>query len=146
MSGGMSPGAKRFTESSVTRLREFRAPNVKVRLGDVFDVMQDVAELDPEQTILYLDPPYKIDDSALYGHKGNAHRGFDHQKLSEMVHNLNSLGFRIVLSYNDIDSIRCMYSNYLITPLSWSYGMKNVSSGSMGQSSEMIVLSDAFKS
>lgn len=146
MSGGMSPGAKRFTESSVTRLRDFKAPNVKVRLGDVFDVMQDVAELDPEQTTLYLDPPYQIDDSALYGHKGNAHRGFDHQKLSEAVHNLNNLGFRIVLSYNDIDSIRSMYRDYLITPLSWSYGMKNVSSGSMGQSSEMIVLSNAFKS
>tara|TARA_B100000927_G_scaffold278034_1_gene260248 strand:- start:14670 stop:15491 length:822 start_codon:yes stop_codon:yes gene_type:complete len=144
MSGGMSPGVKRFTESSIQRLADFHAPNVKVRLGDVFDVVEDLIDSDPEDSVIYLDPPYKIDDSALYGHKGNAHRGFEHERLAELVHRLNGKGFRLVLSYNDSDSIRALYSRYLITPLSWSYGMKNVAGGSMGSSSELLILSEPF--
>ena len=40
MSGGMSPGHKRFTPSAIQRLREFHAPNIEVAHADAFEILE----------------------------------------------------------------------------------------------------------
>ena len=141
MSGGMSPGHKRFTQTSIDRLKEFKAPNVNVNEADAFDVLESLKSITPDDRVLYLDPPYKIDDSVLYGYKGSTHRGFDHISLARCCNDLSNQGYRIILSYNDDVSIRGLYPGFRVENASWAYGMKNISGSAMGKSSEILLFS-----
>lgn len=129
LSGGMSPGHPRFNESAIRRLEEFRRPyNFTVRVGD----FRDVIPCFPDR-FLYLDPPYWIRSDNLYGVRGNAHKGFDHRALYELL----SKRDRWVLSYNDSPEVRELYKDYRIEPVSWVYGM-----GKDKKSREIIILSE----
>ena len=131
LSGGMSPDHPRFNESAIRRLREFYAPDVSVQHMD----FEKAFEMFPD-TYMYLDPPYLI-DQALYGHRGDAHNGFDHERLCELLHK-RKMGW--MLSYNDSPQIREMYSNFRIEVPKWSYGMANVKSNHVKRSSELLIL------
>lgn len=115
LSGGMSPNHPRFTKSSIDYLRNFRCPNLRVSKQDFHDTL-----VKHQNDFLYLDPPYLI-QSALYGKNGNMHKGFDHIGLLRLIRNRK----RWILSYNDCQIIRGLYSRFqLITP-TWKYGMSN---------------------
>ena len=145
MSGGMSPGHKRFTQSSIDRLRVFRAPNVSVISADAMVCLEGLSHKDRSDTVIYLDPPYKIDDAALYGRQGSMHRGFNHEQLAEILTRLSDDGWRWLLSYNASNDIESLYSAFRRRPVAWAYGMKNVSSQTMGKSSEVLIASDEFE-
>ena len=113
MSGGMSPGHPRFTESSIERLTEFRAPNLTVERADFTESIPKFPG-----TLLYLDPPYLL-DHGLYGKQGDMQRNFDHATLSEMLHGRDGW----ILSYNDCGEVRTMYSGYRFCRPRWTYGM-----------------------
>ena len=66
------------------------------------------------------------------------HKGFDHEKLRDILTKRGDW----VLSYNDSEAVRELYSNHEIVPVSWSYGMKNVNKKKMGKSSEILILSN----
>ncbi|MBX3242794.1 MAG: DNA adenine methylase [Chitinophagaceae bacterium] len=115
LSGGMSPGHPRFTESAIQRLREFYNPNIDVRKADFKRSLTDHPDM-----FAYIDPPYLI-KNALYGKKGNTHRDFDHEGLTRLLKARENW----ILSYNDCDDIRDLYAGYpTITP-TWKYGMSN---------------------
>ena len=115
LSGGMSSGHPRFTESAIQRLRDFRAPNLHVTCADFKDTL-----LRYPDEFLYLDPPY-ANEERLYGMQGNMHSGFDHEGLAELLRGRTGW----VLSYNDHPDIRKMYHGFdLVTPY-WQYGMSN---------------------
>ena len=130
LSGGMSPDHPRFNESAIRRLREFYAPDVSVQHMDFEDAFSKYPD-----TYMYLDPPYLI-DQALYGHKGDTHNGFDHERLRELL-----LARRTdwMLSYNDSPQIREMYSGCRIEEPVWSYGMANVKSDRVKRSNELLI-------
>lgn len=113
LSGGMSPGHPRFTESSVDRLREFSNPHISVDRMDFHDSMAARSNI-----FAYLDPPYMI-SSSLYGNGGDTHRGFDHEGLHTILKDRKSW----ILSYNSCDSIRALYSDFRQALPSWTYGM-----------------------
>ena len=113
LSGGMSPGHPRFTLSAIQRLRVFYNPNFIVKKSDFKAAIAQHAN-----TFLYLDPPYLI-SSTLYGKKGDAHKGFDHEALCEILKKRNYW----ILSYNDCEAIRTMYKDYIIISPLWKYGM-----------------------
>ena len=131
LSGGMSPKHPRFNEGAIRRLREFFAPDVSVEHLD----FEEAFEKYPN-SYMYLDPPYLI-DQALYGHKGDTHNGFDHERLCQLLHERKS-GW--MLSYNDSPQIREMYSNFRIEQPEWSYGMANVKSNHVKRSNELLIL------
>ena len=54
MSGGMSPGHKRFTPSAIQRLREFHAPNIEVAHADAFEILEALIKESPEGKMIYL--------------------------------------------------------------------------------------------
>ena len=133
LSGGFSKDAAntRFTESSIDRVRNFYNPYMSVYCKTFYESLSDVQSVESRHDLLFLDPPYMLKNSSLYGRKGDLHRGFNHDDLYEFV-KMYTIPF--ILTYNDCPEIRSMYSDYVITESKWSYGM-NASK----KSSEMII-------
>lgn len=129
LSGGMSPRHLRFTETAIQRLRDFYNPNFHVELADF-----KVSLAKHPDTFTYLDPPYLI-KSSLYGKKGDAHKGFDHQGLAECLYNRKQW----ILSYNDCEEIRDLYKDFQSITPNWKYGMS-----SNKTSSEILIFSNDF--
>ncbi len=130
LSGGMSPQHPRFTQSSIDRLRNFYNPNLTVN-----KLHFNAAIAKHGNMFLYLDPPYII-ESTLYGRKGDAHKGFNHNELAEILQKRNQW----ILSYNDCAEIRKLYKGYRIITPNWKYGMS-----SNKISNEVLILSDDVK-
>ena len=130
LSGGMSPGHPRFTESAIERLRSFEAKNFQVECADYRDIIPK-----HEDAFLYLDPPY-MNGQALYGVKGHTHKAFDHGALAELLHKRE----RWIMSYNDCQEIRELYKNNTILSstdkIEWIYGMSKNK-----QSKEVLIFS-----
>ncbi|MBN8785894.1 MAG: DNA adenine methylase [Terrimonas sp.] len=127
LSGGMSPGHPRFTKTAIERLRSFHNPNIVIAKADF-----KTSLLKHAPDFAYLDPPYLI-KNALYGKKGNAHKDFDHEGLAEIL----SKRDKWILSYNDCDDIRKLYSKFKMVTPDWKYGMSKDKS-----SKELLILSD----
>jgi len=130
LSGGMSPEHPRFTLTSIERLRNYSNPNIQIEVAD----FKKSLALHPF-TFTYLDPPYLI-KSSLYGKKGDAHKDFDHEGLSEILKRREHW----ILSYNDCDEIRELYEGFHILTPNWKYGMSNDKS-----SREILIFSKNFK-
>lgn len=131
MSGGMSPGHKRFTQSSIDRIRKFQSYD----LLSVQNISFDSSLPKHESDFLYCDPPY-ANGGALYGERGDCHKGFDHEKLAGMLRGRDGW----ILSYNDCSLVRDLYSGFTILPASWTYGMNKDK-----KSSEVVILSKDFR-
>jgi len=141
-SGGWSWKASwaRLTQSTLDNLINFEIDNFIVKRADFKDAI--VAHPDAG---LYLDPPYCLnkekkpaqgDRETLYGADGDHHGGFDHIGLSNILKQRSGW----VLSYNNCDYIKNLYSGYKIIEAEWAYGMKNVGSQTMGKSSELLII------
>ena len=127
LSGGMSPGHPRFTETSIDYLRNFRVPNLSVSFGDFHKTI-----VEHFNSFLYLDPPYLI-ENALYGKNGNTHKEFDHDGLNSLLQHRK----KWVLSYNDSEIIREMYKGFRQFRPQWKYGMS-----ANKNSRELLIISD----
>ena len=115
LSGGMSPGHPRFTQTSIERLRQFYNPHVQVQEASFS------ASLEKHKDVFaYLDPPYLI-KSSLYGKKGDAHKNFDHEALAQILRSREAW----ILSYNDCEEIRALYKGLRIIMPEWKYGMSS---------------------
>ena len=143
LSGGYSKRASyaRFTDSSIDRLKNFSCKNLKVESKCFTESIPSNMD-----SFLYCDPPYMLKaGNNLYGDKGNLHKGFGHEALYDLLD--SHPGW--VLSYNDCEQVRHMYSKYQIIEESWSYGMKNVRNKKqgeakvkMGTSSEILIIKE----
>ena len=126
LSGGMSPGHQRFTESSINRLAEFTVGDINVELADfTLSIPKN------NDVFLYVDPPY-ANGSKLYGKQGNMHDSFDHLALAELLWGREEW----ILSYNDCPTVRELYKGYEVIEVEWAYGMNNSRT-----SNEILILS-----
>ncbi len=126
LSGGMSPGHPRFTETAIERLRTFHNPNIVVAKADYKEAL-----IKHNADFAYLDPPYLI-KNALYGKNGDAHKYFDHEGLAGILSKRGNW----ILSYNDCNEIRKLYSKFKIITPGWKYGMSKDK-----RSKELLILS-----
>lgn len=126
LSGGMSPGHPRFTESAIERLKAFKANNFQVEWADYRDSIPK-----HNDAFLYLDPPY-MNGQTLYGMRGDTHKGFDHRALAELLHKRD----RWIMSYNDCSDIRELYKDNPVLSVEWIYGMSKDK-----KSNEILILS-----
>ena len=119
LSGGYSKQAaeKRFTQSSIDRLKEFSCPSLTVERADFADSLGR----HDDETFIYADPPYLLEKSTLYGERGSAHKDFDHQKFAEEIKKKNNW----VISYNPHPEILELYKDYEIVYPEWAYGMSS---------------------
>ena len=86
------------------------------------------------KTIIFLDPPYYLEEkSKLYGKNGDMHEEFDHQKLFDVIKNKKNW----IMTYNDCEYIKKLYSKFLILSVNWSYGMNKSK-----KSSEIVIINN----
>ncbi len=118
LSGGMSPGHPRFNEPAIERLRKFdKHPdlnNIHVCQAD----FEKALNMHPT-AFAFLDPPYLLDNSNLYGKRGSTHKNFNHERLKKCLDKHP----KWLLTYNDCPEIRELYKDYDIQSISWTYGM-----------------------
>ncbi len=121
-SGGYSQAAfdKRFTDNSIERLRALvrflpSLENVFISACDY----KHILAYSGKDTFLFLDPPYCIESPTLYGKKGDLHKNFDHQEMSEKLKRTSA---KFLLTYNDCPRIRQLYSWANIVPFQLQYG------------------------
>ena len=147
LSGGVTAGNPRFTESSIQRILDFKGVNdTKNITVKHLDFTKSIEK--NKQKLMYLDPPYWI-KSKLYGEKGDLNfQEKDHLELFKIL----SKAKKWILSYNDSEIVRETYRDYQIIPLKWAYGMKNYNGSTknkkgkkkekkiMPESSEVLIL------
>lgn len=123
-SGGYSEQSYhgRFTESSIERLKKFAEVinSAKITNSDYEDLVTS-----PGQNIfIFLDPPYyTARKSALYGKNGNLHKGFNHVHFAEIMKDCDH---KWLITYDDSEYIRKLFSFANIIPWRLMYGMRNV--------------------
>ena len=71
-------------------------------------------------SFVYLDPPYEIKD-ALYGKKGNTHKGFDHDHFANVC---NSLDLDMMISYNNDSSVKNRFPDWKQKTFDQTYTMR----------------------
>ena len=128
LSGGMSPNHPRFGTNQIQKILDFKA---KFEIGQ----MSFEESIPKHNCLVYADPPYLINQK-LYGNKGDMHKGFDHELLSEI---LNSRG-NFILSYNNCEEIKDLYNSHKFFYPQWTYGM----SGDK-KSKEILIVSKDLK-
>lgn len=133
LSGGFSSEAsnKRFTESSINRIESMDFTNIDIYNEDFVEFINDKKY---EKSIMFLDPPYFLEkNSKLYGNNGDMHEGFNHDLLFDILNKNKNW----VLAYNNCEYIRCLYKDYIIIDVKWSYSMNATK-----KSSEIIIISN----
>ncbi len=118
--GGFSSSAstRRFTASSIERLKPMpeALDGTKITNLDFKDIIREPGK----DVFLFLDPPYYT-ANRLYGHGGSLHL-FDHEGLAALLH---ASKHRFLITYDDCQEIRDLYSWANIVPWSLQYGMNN---------------------
>jgi len=123
-SGGFSNAAfeKRFTLSSIERVKALATvlPNTEITNYD----FEQVIETKGKNIFFFLDPPYySATKSALYGKNGNMHKTFDHQRFANV---LKKTKHKWLITYDDSEYIRKIFSFANISTWNLTYGMRNV--------------------
>lgn len=137
LSGGFSEGAfaGRFTESSIKRLNEFaRVINGSTITNYDYEELVNRAG---ENVFLFLDPPYySATKSALYGRNGNLHKSFDHRRFAETM---KKCSHKWLITYDESDYIKDLFSFAEIIPYDLKYGMRNVTGESDQNGKELFI-------
>lgn len=137
LSGGFSQAAfeERFTESSIQRLRD-----ISQVLSDAVITNYDYSDVirkEGENVFIFLDPPYySATKSALYGKNGNLHKSFDHERFAETMKSCNH---KWLITYDDCEYIRELFSFAKIIPWNLTYGMRNVNVSSSQKGNELFI-------
>ena len=136
-SGGYSEQSYhgRFTESSIERLKKFAEVINEARITN--SDYEDLITAPGENVFIFLDPPYySARKSALYGKNGNLHKGFDHIHFAEVMKNCHH---NWLITYDDSEYIRKLFSFANIMPWNLMYGMRNVTETSDQIGKELFV-------
>tara|TARA_B110000971_G_scaffold215280_1_gene248506 strand:- start:125 stop:919 length:795 start_codon:yes stop_codon:yes gene_type:complete len=131
LSGGFSLEAskKRFTKSSINRIRELNLTNYNIYN---LDFEEFINNNQGEKNLLFLDPPYYLEKtSKLYGNNGDMHDTFEHYRLYKCLSKRKNW----LMTYNNCEYIKNLYKDFKIIETSWSYGMTKSK-----KSSEIIII------
>lgn len=137
LSGGFSEGAfsGRFTESSIQRLPPFAQVinGSKITNLDYEELLTQAGE----KVFIFLDPPYySATKSALYGKNGSMHKSFDHKKFAN---NMKNCTHKWLITYDDSEYIRDLFSFANIMPWELMYGMRNITATSDQKGKELFI-------
>ena len=104
-SSSFSPQASdsNFSIRGINNLKDYSKliKNWKITNLDYADLVEDClghGEIEcDDNTFIYVDPPYNVKDN-LYGHKGEMHKGFDHDRFADIMD--DTMG-NVMVSYNN---------------------------------------------
>jgi len=137
LSGGFSEHAftGRFTESSIQRLSQFAKVIKEARITNLD--YEALVKAEGKNVFIFLDPPYySATKSALYGKNGNMHKSFDHINFAETM---RLCKHKWLITYDDSNYIRNLFSFANIIPWDLTYGMRNVTRGSDQKGKELFI-------
>ncbi|GIK21506.1 MAG: DNA methyltransferase [Ignavibacteriota bacterium] len=142
-SGGFSNAAfhKRFTESSIERVKALSKIllNTKISNLDYEEVISSAGD----DVFLFLDPPYySATKSALYGKNGNLHKMFDHKRFANVM---KQTKHKWLITYDDSEYIRKLFSFAHIKTWDLTYGMRNVNKKSNQLGKELFISNYSLK-
>ncbi len=128
--GGFSKQAStdRLNESSLETLKNLNISNIHLSNLDCCEFLKQQKETN--NMIVYADPPYYI-SNYIYGKDGDMHHSFDHETFAKEIKKRKNW----IVSYNDCDYIRSLYSGCQFFIEEWSYGMN-----SSKKSNEILIL------
>lgn len=126
--GGFSASAslRRFTESSIERLRPMADALADVRITN--DDFTEIIRKPGKNVFLFLDPPYYT-ASRLYGRNGSLHE-FNHEQLAALLRNSKH---HFLITYDDCDEIRRLYKWAKISRWQLQYGMNNCNADNLSK-------------
>lgn len=136
-SGGFSNAAfhKRFTESSIERVKALSKILVNTKISNLD--YEEVILSDGNDVFLFLDPPYySATKSALYGKNGNLHKKFDHERFANVM---KKTKHKWLITYDDSEYIRNLFSFANIKTWDLTYGMRNVNKESNQLGKELFI-------
>jgi DNA adenine methylase len=125
--GGFSAQAStgRLNDLSLKTLETVNLKNIHISNYDCIEFLRQHSD-----NLIYADPPYYI-STYIYGRDGDLHKQFDHESFANEIKKHP----KWILSYNDCEYIRNLYSDCRIYEESWSYGMNSTK-----KSSEIVIL------
>lgn len=130
LSGGYSQESakSRFTYNSIKKIEDYTNNNLTVKHEDFFKLLETDSTILEQYDLVFLDPPYLLDShkNKLYGISGDLHQDFNHEKLSQILKTVNT---NFLLTYNDCQEIRHLYSFADIKENVFSYGMGSNKTG-----------------
>lgn len=91
--------SKKFTEFAINKLT-FCSEVIQNWVIKHKDYTEVTRKNSSENTLTYLDPPYDITHSTLYGKNAELHKSFDHQLFSEFCQSQMKSGVKLLVSYN----------------------------------------------
>lgn len=135
--GGLTPLAycTRFTDSSIQRLRDLagKLDGVCFTCEDYQNSLRKYGE----NVFIFLDPPYEsAKPSKLYGKRGNFHSEFNHGLLAAELKDCSHLW---LMTIDNSEEIRDLYSWAEIYPWEKTYGMTNISGRNAKEGKELLV-------
>jgi len=136
-SGGFSNAAfhKRFTESSIERVKVLSKILVDTKITNL-DYEKVILD-DGEDVFLFLDPPYySATKSALYGKNGTLHKIFNHERFADVM---KQTQHKWLITYDDSNYIRNLFSFANIRTWDLTYGMRNVTKDSNQLGKELFI-------
>ncbi len=142
-SGGFSNAAfqKRFTESSIERVKTLSNILVNTKISNLD--YEEVVLADGNDVFLFLDPPYySATKSALYGKNGNLHKMFDHERFAKVMEKTKH---KWLITYDDSEYIRNLFSFANIKTWDLTYGMRNVNKESNQLGKELFIFNFSLK-
>lgn len=136
-SGGFSNAAfeRRFTQSSIERVKQLSTilDNTLITNYDY----QKVIEAEGNNVFIFLDPPYfSATKSALYGKNGSLHKTFDHVRFASVLKNVNH---KWLITYDDSEYIRDLFSFAYIKEWNLIYGMRNAGKNGNQKGNELFI-------
>jgi DNA adenine methylase len=126
---------KRFTDSSIDRIERTAAYLSKVEITNLD--YADVIHQDGDNVFIFLDPPYlSATDSRLYGVRGNLHTSFDHERFAD---EMRKCKHRWLITYDDSEAIRSLFSFANIVEWDLQYGMNNYKQETAARGRELFI-------
>lgn len=126
-SGGYSQQAfdGRLTANSIKNISKVEPlfSNTKITNLDYNDLLTAPADQSNGKVFIFLDPPYDIKSSNLYGSTGNMHQSFNHIEFAENCKNCKDHLWMI--TYNDNEHIRHLFSWANIQEIDVVYNMNS---------------------
>ena len=107
-----------FSIRGIERLPEY---SDLIQRWKITNVSYEELVSDETLTFIYADPPYDIKD-ALYGHKGDKHRGFDHAKFADTF---DSCLCNVMISYNNHPEIVMRFLEWCQYDFAHTYTMRS---------------------
>lgn len=132
--GNYKIDARYRKEELIARIRRIAsyADRIELHHEDAVDLVNHIVQTAPENTILYLDPPYYQKGRGLYM---NYYDDADHERIRDVITHVDSL--RWIVSYDNSAFIKSLYQSFRSQEFYLNYSANN-----NGKGTEVIFFSD----